>query len=130
MPRPERPPRLLVVDDEARILAALRRSLRREGYDLVLAESGQEGLERLREDRFDLILSDHKMPGMSGLDFLERAESLLPGVPKVLITGWTEAVHRDRIRALGVRELIPKPWDDAELKQALRRVLGSGAGDP
>jgi len=117
-------PRLLIVDDEARILAALKRSLRREGYEILVAESGAEGLRLLEEQPVDLIVSDHKMPHMSGIEFCELASAVQPGVPKILITGWTEAVPTQKLESLGVKALIPKPWDDADLKRTLREVLG------
>ena len=58
--------RVLLVDDEERILASLCRSLRREGYELVTARSPQEALRILEEQDFDAVLTDHKMPGMTG----------------------------------------------------------------
>jgi CheY-like chemotaxis protein len=111
------------VDDEVRILAALRRALRREGYEILTAESALEALRVLDGRAVDLILSDHKMPGMSGIELFDKASRLRPGVRKVLITGWTEAVPREELARVGVNALIPKPWDDAQLKQTLREVL-------
>ncbi len=119
-----RPVRLLLVDDEAQILAALRRSLRREGYELVTAQTPREALERLQEQDFDAILSDHKMPGMTGLELLERAAHLQPTAARLLITGWSRAVSREQIAAAEIHAVLPKPWEDAELKDALRKALG------
>ena len=119
-----RPARLLLVDDEAQILAALCRSLRREGYELVPAQTPREALERLAEGPFDAVLSDHKMPGMTGVELLERVAHLQPGAARLLITGWSRAVSaEDRIVA-DVDAVLPKPWEDAELKDALRKALG------
>jgi len=115
-------PTLLVVDDEERILSALRRTLRREGYEVVTSESVHEALEILAARPVDLILSDQKMPGMSGLQFLEEAAKRCPGAARLLITGWTEEIPPERLEELGIRELITKPWDDARLKEALRRA--------
>ena len=120
---PARRPRLLIVDDEPRILSALRRSLRREGFEIVTADSTAEALRSLEAEPFDLILSDHKMPGMTGLQLLERAAEHSPGAIRLLITGWTEAIPDDDIRAVGVRAVITKPWDDAALKATLRRAV-------
>jgi response regulator RpfG family c-di-GMP phosphodiesterase len=64
------------------------------------------------------------MRGMSGLELLEQAARLRPAAARLLITGWPDAVPPERARALGLRALIPKPWDDAELKRALRDALG------
>jgi response regulator RpfG family c-di-GMP phosphodiesterase len=115
-----RKPVLLLVDDEVRILSALRRALRREGYEILTADSPERALALLEEHVVDLVLSDHKMPGMSGLSLLERASELQPRASRLLITGWTEEVPKAELSRVGVRALIPKPWDDGELKSALR----------
>jgi CheY-like chemotaxis protein len=121
----DRVPRLLLVDDEERILTALRRSLRREGYELVLAQTPREALERLGEQPFDAVLSDHKMPGMTGVELLERAARLQPDAARVLITGWAHAVPREEMEAAPIDVVLPKPWEDAELKTTLRKLLRS-----
>jgi response regulator RpfG family c-di-GMP phosphodiesterase len=115
---------LLIVDDEARILSALQRTLRREGYEIVTAETAEEALRILGERAVDAILSDHKMPGMSGTQFLEEAGRRRPEAVRMIITGWTEEIPPERLEALGVCALITKPWEDAKLKATLRRALG------
>ena len=114
---------VLIVDDEARILNALRRSLRREGWEILTAEGPREALRMLDDQAVDLVLSDHKMPGMTGSELLREVSERWPAVVRILITGWAEAVGDDEIREIGIRALIPKPWDDAELKATLRRHL-------
>ena len=114
------PPVLLLVDDETRILSALRRTLRREGYEILTAESVAEGLRILGSRKVDLVLTDQKMPGMSGLEFLAEVASRYPNVARLVITGWPEEIPPDQIELLGIRALIPKPWDDQQLKSVLR----------
>lgn len=118
-----RPPLLLIVDDEQQILSALRRSLRREGFEIIAVDSTREALRTLEEHPVDIILSDHKMPGMTGLQFLARTARRWPDTLRFLITGWTASIPEEEIRALGIRAVIPKPWDDTTLKEILRKAL-------
>ncbi len=117
------PPSFLFVDDEARILSALRRTLRREGWEILLAETPDEALALLRQRPVDVVVSDQKMPGMSGLQLLAEVARLCPGAQRVLLTGWPEEVPRQRLAQLGVSALVAKPWDDGDLKAVLRAQL-------
>ena len=114
---------LLLVDDEEKILSALRRSLRREPYDVLTATSPREALRILDTQPVDLILTDHKMPRMSGVELLHEAARLQPKAARLLITGWSQAVDDAEIEALEIAAVLPKPWEDAELKKALREAL-------
>jgi DNA-binding NtrC family response regulator len=120
-----RVPTLLLVDDEERILSSLRRALRREGWRILATRDPAEGLRWLASEPIDAVATDQRMRGMSGLELLEQAKRLRPGAARLLITGWPEAVPAERAAALGLRALIPKPWDDAVLKRALREALGT-----
>ena len=118
-------PTLLIVDDEAQILSALKRSLRREGYEIVAVESAAAALRILDERCVDVILSDHKMPGMSGMQLLARAAEIRPDAVRMLITGWTQEIPSERLEEVGICALITKPWSDAKLKATLREVMGA-----
>ncbi len=118
------PPCVLLVDDEARILSALRRCLRREGFEILTAESAAEALGILDARPVDAIVSDQKMPGGSGLALLTAAARRRPDAARMLITGVTDEIPRSALEAAGVCALITKPWDDARLKATLRRALG------
>jgi len=117
------PRTLLLVDDEARILSALRRCLRREGWTIQLADSPAAALEACANEPVDFVLSDQKMPGMSGLDLLEEVARRWPATGRALLTGWPEEVPAARARSLGLAAVLPKPWDEAELKQMLHAFL-------
>jgi CheY-like chemotaxis protein len=116
-------PVLLIVDDEPGILSALRRALRREGFEIVTADSGAAALRVLREARVDVLLTDHKMPGMSGLELIREVAAEWPGIPRLLLTGWAAEIDPAEARRLGIRALVGKPWDDAELKARLREAV-------
>lgn len=117
-------PTLLIVDDEEQILSALKRALRREGYEIVAAETAAAALRILDERPVDAILSDHKMPGISGVQLLEQAAQRRPDAVRMLITGWTEEIPVARLQEVGIRAIVTKPWDDAKLKATLRQALG------
>jgi CheY-like chemotaxis protein len=119
-------PRLLILDDEVRILSALQRALRREGYDIVAFDTAEDALREIEERPVDAILTDQMMPGMNGLEFLRRAAEFCPNAVPMVITGWNETLPPKELESLGVRALITKPWDDARLKTTLRKLLGDG----
>jgi len=121
-------PTLLIVDDEAQILSALKRSLRREGYEIVAVESAAAALRILDERWVDAILSDHKMPGISGVQLLARVAQMRPDIVRMLITGWTNEIPPEQLEEVGICALVTKPWDDAKLKATLRAVMGAAQG--
>jgi len=116
--------KLLIVDDDSGILSALKRSLRREGWNIVLADSPGKALRILDGGSVDLVLSDHKMPGMTGTELLAEVARRSPSTTRMLITGWSAAVSNEEVSEIGIKALIPKPWDDSELKNVLREHLG------
>ncbi len=118
------PPRILIVDDEAGVRSALRRTLRKESYEIRFAASAVEALEMLKEVQFDLIISDHLMPGMTGLQLLERCRLLYPDVGRIVLTGHAEM--ETAIAAINdgaVFRFLTKPWDDEEVKLAVHLAL-------
>lgn len=116
---------VLFVDDETRILSALQRGLRREGYRILVAPSPERALELLAAEPVDVLVTDQKMPGMSGLQLLEQVARRWPAIRRVLITGWPEEIPAERVSALDIRALLPKPWDDAELKRVLQDLTAA-----
>ncbi|MGH7180892.1 MAG: response regulator [Nitrospiraceae bacterium] len=116
--------KVLVIDDEEGIRNLLDTLLRRKGYDVVLAASGQRGIELLRRERPDVLVLDLKMPGMSGLTVLQQVRSLTPQQPVIILTGaGTPEVER-QVRALGVTEYVEKEFSLHLLGDALQRLLG------
>jgi DNA-binding NtrC family response regulator len=101
---------ILVVDDEPTVQEALETFLRAEGYSVATAGSGKEALTRIEEQEFDLIVADLVMPGMSGLEVLERSRSIAPAVGVILITG--HATVETAIEALrkGAFDYLQKPF--------------------
>lgn len=117
---------ILMVDDEESILNSLQRVFRKEGHELITARSGPEGLDRLSEEgkEFSLIISDQRMPGMTGTEFLEKAKGIFPNAARILLTGYsdTEAII-DAINRGGIHRYMAKPWNDEELLFHVRQAL-------
>ena len=108
---------LLLVDDEDSIVSALRRLLRRDGYHIVTANSGPQGLQRLAEHSVDVIISDQRMPGMTGVEFLRRAKELYPDTIRMVLSGYTELQSiTDAINEGAIYKFLTKPWDDERLR--------------
>ncbi len=120
----EQPPRILIVDDEPSVRSALRRTLRKENYELSFAESAKEALSMLSLEQPDLIVSDHLMPEMTGLDFLQRCRLLYPDVGRIVLTG--QAEMETVIAAINdgaVFRFLIKPWDDDEVKLTVHLAI-------
>ena len=109
---------LLLVDDEEGILASLKRLLRRDAYTIVTANSAAQGLQRLAECEVDVIVSDQRMPGMTGVEFLRRAKELYPHTIRMVLSGYTELQSIiDAINEGAIYKFLTKPWDDARLRE-------------
>jgi diguanylate cyclase (GGDEF)-like protein len=107
---------LLLVDDEENILAALARLLRGSGYTILRASSARQGLELLASHRVGVIISDQRMPGMTGVEFFSRVRDLYPQTVRIVLSGYTdlEAVKEAFSRGT-IYKFLTKPWDEETL---------------
>jgi DNA-binding response OmpR family regulator len=124
----ERAQVVLLVDDEPRILSALRRTLRREGYDLETAENAEAALVRLEATRVDLVVSDYKMPGSNGSQLLATVRRRWPGTRRLLLSGWSREIPQSELEAAAPDGVHAKPWDERELKAQIRELLQATDG--
>jgi len=109
---------LLLVDDEDNVLSSLRRLLRGAGYQIVVARSGEEGLAKLAEHDVGVIVSDQRMPGMTGVEFLRRTKELYPNTVRIVLSGYTELqTVTDAVNEGAIYKFLTKPWDDALLRE-------------
>jgi two-component system response regulator PilR (NtrC family) len=126
------PARILVVDDEEGMREFLGILLQKEGYRVQTAQSGQEALVRLGKERFDLVITDLKMPKMSGIELLNRIKEKDPDVGVVLITAYASTETAVDAMKGGAFDYIAKPFDVEEMKEvvrgALKKRLKEGAG--
>ncbi len=116
--------RILVVDDEPGILSALRRVLRRDGYEILAASSAKEGLRILGDHDVQVILSDQRMPEMSGTEFLSRVRDLYPETIRIILSGYTDLESiADAINRGSIYKFLTKPWDDDLLRENIREAF-------
>jgi putative two-component system response regulator len=115
--------KILVIDDEPANLRLLRRVLG-DDYEVFAAQSGPEGLEMLKGEDIALIITDQRMPGMSGVQVLEASQSIRPEAIKILLTGYTDIQALiDAINSGNVYKYIQKPWDAEDLKLTVKRAV-------
>ncbi len=115
--------RILVVDDEPSIRTVLKAHLARDGHDVAAAADGAEAVGALTQAPFDLVISDLRMPGMSGLELLSWCTREQPGLPVILITAHGTVDAAVEALKLGAQDFITKPFDLDELKQAVDKAL-------
>jgi diguanylate cyclase (GGDEF)-like protein len=121
-------PTLLLVDDEPSILSSLKRLLRGDGYRILTANSGQEGLDLLAEHPVDVIVSDQRMPGMTGVEFLRTARQSYPDTVRIVLSGFTELqTVTDAVNAGAIYKFLTKPWDDGQLRGHVQEAFSYGA---
>jgi DNA-binding NtrC family response regulator len=119
---------ILVVDDESTVQEAIGCALREDGYQVDTADSGEEALRRLARQEFDVILSDLKMPGLTGLDVLEQSRALNPRVGVILMTGYGTVETAIEALRRGAGDYLLKPFELDALRLAVQRVLRQGPG--
>lgn len=115
---------LLLVDDEENIVAALKRLLRRDGYQIFTANGGQEALELLKQHAVDVIVSDQRMPGMAGTEFLQTAKDLYPDTVRIMLSGYTELQSvTGAVNEGAIYKFLTKPWDDGQLRSHIAEAF-------
>jgi C4-dicarboxylate-specific signal transduction histidine kinase len=115
---------VLLVDDEVNVLKSLKRVLRGEGFEVIAAESGEKGLAVLSERSVHLIVSDQRMPEMSGIQFLSEARNRFPDAVRIMLTGYSDLkTAEDAINTVEIYRFLNKPWNDEDLKVTVREGL-------
>jgi len=114
---------ILIVDDEAEIRESLQTLLELEGYEVETAANGEEGLSKLGEQPFDLVLLDLALPGRSGIELLPEIRALDPQLPVIIITAY--GTVEDAVRAMqgGAGNFLQKPWDNEKLLADVRAAV-------
>src|SRR3989442_3681540 len=106
------PERILVVDDEVSTLTLFQRILEKEGYEVVCATSGEEALQQLASNWFDLAISDLRMPGLTGIELVREAKALNPTLPCIVLTGYGTVHSAVAAMKEGAYDYLTKPVND------------------
>jgi two-component system response regulator PilR (NtrC family) len=120
-----RPPRVLVVDDERSMRELLAIVLKREGYEVLLADSGRAAVDLLEREAVDLLISDIKMPDLSGVEVLRAAKQVDPDVLGIMITAFASTETAVEAMRLGACDYLSKPFDVDLLKMKVREKIES-----
>ena len=115
--------RILVVDDEYLIRWTLQQNLEKEGFEVLLAETGEEALNKVTEEAPDLVLLDIKLPGMDGYEVLERTLKIDQGIIPIMITAFEDVEKVVRAVRMGAFDYITKPFDFSKVRLSIQKAL-------
>jgi len=114
---------ILVIDDELIVLESCNRILSEDGYNVQAVQIGKVGLQRLRKGNFDIVITDLKMPDISGMEVLKRIMKYHPDMAVVIITGYSTVETAVEAMKLGAYDYIPKPFTPEELEEAMSKAM-------
>ncbi|GAH46417.1 unnamed protein product, partial [marine sediment metagenome] len=117
----EKTPFILVVDDEESMRDACSKILKKDGFLADTAKDGSAGLEKIEKNKPDLVLVDLKMPGISGMEVLEKIKEIDPNIISVVITGYSTVESAVEAMKKGAYDFLPKPFSPEELRIIIRR---------
>jgi CheY-like chemotaxis protein len=117
--------KVLVVDDDPAVRKSIDRVLTNKGYAVITAENGEEAMRKLSEEKYDLVYTDIRMPGMSGLDVAEQVKASKPWTPVVIITGYGTDAAQARAKAAGVASFVHKPLSPEMIEGSARDALAA-----
>ena len=115
--------KVLVVDDDPVVGKSFDRVLSARGYAVITAENGQEALNKLSGENYDVVFTDIRMPGMSGLEVAERVKASQPWLPVVIVTGYGTEANEARAEAAGVSGFLHKPLSPAMIEFSTQQAL-------
>ena len=118
-------PRILVVDDEPVVCRSCQKILSEDGYEVSTVFTGREGLEKVRQEHFDVTITDMKIPDISGMEVLECIRGEQPDMPVVMITGYASVDTAVEAMKLGAFDYIPKPFTPEEISAIIKKALES-----
>ena len=117
--------RILIVDDESSIVAVTQKILERLGYSVTITTESFLALEKIRSapDKFDLVISDQTMPGMTGVDLSKKILKIRPDMPIIICTGYSSVISEENFFAIGIKKYLKKPISTKRLAMSIRQVI-------
>ncbi|SEA23124.1 response regulator [Alkalimonas amylolytica] len=115
---------ILLLDDEENILRALRRLLRKDGYTVFIATNAEEAFELLAAHPIQVVMSDQRMPKMSGTEFLSQVQSMYPETIRMVLSGYADVQSMNKAITEGaIHKFMTKPWDDQQLRAEITHAF-------
>jgi YesN/AraC family two-component response regulator len=121
--------KILVVDDEITVCKSIRQAIVSEDYEVDTALSGEEALKKDKDKTYDLVITDLMMPGISGLDLLQKLKGARPGMNVIMVTGYPTIKTAVQSVKLGAFDYLPKPFTPAELRGLVSRAFKKAESD-
>lgn len=118
-------PKILVVDDQVVILDLIRAMGKSSGFEIKTAQNGSEGLQMALSEKFDIILTDLAMPGLSGLELAREVKKKYAHIPIILITGWEVNLDKAQLEVAGILEVLYKPFRLEQLTDIINNIVNS-----
>jgi YesN/AraC family two-component response regulator len=115
--------KIMLVDDDEWIRDSLSLFFEAEGCHLLTLETAEEAMEAVKKQGYDIVISDYKLPGMDGLEFLRRVKERQPDAVEILITGYGNYEVIKEARKIGVKDFIPKPFTSENVETSLGRLI-------
>lgn len=120
---------ILIVDDEAIVRESIRDWLTDSGYEVRVAESGEEALELIVKNDFSVLIVDLRLPQMTGIDVLKKVKTLKPDIRSIVITAYPTMLSKDEATRLGTIDYLVKPIFPDRLEALIRETLGKVDSD-
>lgn len=119
--------KVLVVDDDPVVGQSFKRVLSGKGYVVITAEDGYDALAKLQAEKYDVVFTDLRMPGMTGMEVAESVKARQPWTPVVIVTGYASKRSEERARAAGVSDFLHKPLSPEMIEDSTKRALFQAA---
>ncbi len=116
--------KILLVEDEAVVRESVRDWLIEDGYDVECVETGEEALERIKEEEFGVVVLDLRLPGIDGLQVFEHVKEMTPETKGIIITAYPSKETQEKAKRLGLLDYLPKPFKVEELEKIVSGALG------